>query len=282
MRTITSQQILTGVAAKAGLDITDGGVAALQTPTILPWLENLAEYLKVVWELYPFPDIMLTEERYFYDGVWTAGTYASGVTLYHTDRYYTSNKSTSEEPSLTASDWDEATLDYAYLPFAPLNYDRVDFFDFLSDEDPRPAGFRVFEIPYTHLDAEGAYFSTEYGDSVWMRAKQFCPVFTLWEAQAYPKDSGVYSPTDGKFWKAKQTTGLTAPVAGADWEEFAIPAIFRRYLVLKVYAQWLRSRDDITQGNIASSQAEKAIDHEIEIYVRNGGQLRPVRYQQPS
>lgn len=275
MRTVTAQDILLGVAAKAGLDITDGGFAALQRPTVLPWLDNLGDYLAEAWEMYPWPDLMVLESRYCYEGPWVTGqTVPAAAVVYHIDRYWLAQIDTATEPGTSAA-WVETDLGFGYLPLRPMFYDPIGQIDFITAEDPRVRGFNAKRIEFGMLDGSGCHFRYTDGP-VWVRYKRPAPIFMLYQTGTYNAGDGVYDANDGSFYVSKVDDNGQA-VPSAQWEPFGFPTIFRRFLVFKVFAQWLRSEKRLDEAAIASNQAEAALDHEIRNLI-NQGQVRPNSY----
>lgn len=286
MRTTTANAVLRSVAAKAGFDLTDNTLGALQKPTVLPWLENLGLRLREIWEAYPWPDLFTVEQRYYYEGLWSAGTYASGLIVYHADtaKYYQSNTSTTGVPG-TSSDWDEITTTIARkIPWEQTGKTRLGTVYSVSRNDPRIYRGRASErLSFSLADGDGVYVTdNNAGPAVWVSYRQECPDFTLHDSSlAYSTGDGVYT-TAGLFYTAAQDQSAGESLTDtAYWTPFTFPWIFRLFLIGKVYADWCRSNDDERGGAIASNQAEKALDREIEKLAHQSGQLEDVLFHVP-
>lgn len=279
MRTIPASDILTGVAAKAGLDITDSGLAALQRPTILPWLENLGDYLRIAWDSYPWPDLMTVEQRYFFQGPWASGTTVpAGKTVYHAAAYWTAKLTTTAEPVAGAA-WEvlNAETRVYHLPFAPLFYNPIGTIHAMSNEDLRLVGRHANPVQFNLVDGDGYYVPRRQGDRVWIAYKGVCPEFRMWfTGYNWAKGAGCYDPSTGRFFRATAALTNNSSLASG-WEAYEFPALFRRYLTLKVFATWLRSERRLDEGAVASNQAEAALDAEIRRLL-DQGLAQPVRY----
>jgi hypothetical protein len=280
MRTVPAADILSGVAAKAGLDITDGGLAALQRPTILPWLENLGDYLREAWDAWPWPDLITVEQRYFFEGKWATGTTVpAGRTVYHDGAYWTAKSATPTAP-VTGANWeplDPAARVY-HLPLAPLFGEPMGTIHGISEEDLRLLGGHARPVQFVFTTGLGCHVPARHGPVVWVRYKAPCPEFRAFVAnQNWAKGEGAYSASTGKFYRAATALTNSGSLSGG-WTEYHFPAIFRRYLIHKVFAQWLRSEKRLDEGAIASHQADNALDTEIRRYL-DQGQDQPVRYK---
>lgn len=280
MRTVTPQNILLAVAAKAGLDITDGGIAALQRPTVLPWIENLTDYLERVWDMWPWPHLMTIEERRMWQGAWAASTVPAGTIVWHTDRYWQALAETTAEPSEASSDWQAYTAEFSFLPYKPRFGAPMGMIHQVSLTDLRIGGIYARCLTAHQMDASGLYFNRVL-DKVWLRYAQPYPGFQVYTAAAtFEKGEGVYDANDGSFWIAAVDDPTGAPAAdNADWTAYFIPAVWRRYLVHKLHAAWLRSEKRLDEASIASNQAERAIDEEMLKLVEEPKATAPVRYR---
>jgi len=94
--------------------------------------------------------------------------------------------------------------------------------------------------------------------------------------------SGSYSPESyakgirGNFWEAKNNVPLTTfPSNESDyWKMVNIPHRFKDYLINGITADFLRSEGRAEEGNVFDGLAEAAVQQQIDVLIRQQGQVQ--------
>lgn len=94
--------------------------------------------------------------------------------------------------------------------------------------------------------------------------------------------SAAYNPTTvgsvvkGDFWNALKTTGQAIPPSNSssNWELVEIPYRFKDYLINGVSADFLRSEGRPEEANIFDQLAETAVQQQIDVLLRQQGQVQ--------
>jgi hypothetical protein len=141
-RTSTYESVLRGIANL-------GGVKRQQLLSDVASLlfEYVNQRLRQGWEFSFWPEWTIVEQRYFREGLWSAGTYNFGdIVYYSTDEVYyemTTAGTTTETPSSTATDWTEAGSFDRYVSYAQTggsnttDSTEIDLVKEIYDQDPR-------------------------------------------------------------------------------------------------------------------------------------------------
>jgi hypothetical protein len=140
-RTSTYESVLRGVSILAGVKMNR---LLAEDASLL--YEYINQRLRKGWEAAWWPEWTVIEERYYREGLWAAGTYADGAIVYYSpdEVYYenTSGGTTTETPSSTATDWEEAGNFEMYVPLVQTTsvgstaLTGIGYVKDIYDEDP--------------------------------------------------------------------------------------------------------------------------------------------------
>jgi hypothetical protein len=252
LRTSSYESILKGCANLAGVKrnqlLTDS--AALLFEFI-----NMAfrKGIEADW----WPEYLTVEQRYWRDGLWSAGTYpANAIVYYSPDETYYINDSggaTSETPSSTASDWGDPGDFARYISLTQMTGSNlataeteIDAVKNIYQKDPRTeehhggSGFTITQ--------DGIRPSSEEFDSVYV---EFRPRqddmsgMTEWDADS------TYLVGDYVYYKGTQQAGeaykvIVATTAGQDpqdtpasFQQVSMPYILSSFIKHQALADWL-------------------------------------------
>jgi hypothetical protein len=101
MRTVTFKSVLHGVASSLGLDPATNFTSA-QAEGLTRYINK---HLRRAWEIYPWPDLSRSEQRFFRDAYSAATTYALGAEVYGNGGYYQSLQAANLNHALTETAW---------------------------------------------------------------------------------------------------------------------------------------------------------------------------------
>jgi hypothetical protein len=98
------------------------------------------------------------------------------------------------------------------------------------------------------------------------------------------QESGAYNPTvltnavRGNFWIAVQNVAHTLGVRPAEvstyWKMISIPYRFKDYLINGISADFLRSEGRAEEAGVLDGTAEMALQQQIDVLVRQQGQVQ--------
>jgi hypothetical protein len=92
--------------------------------------------------------------------------------------------------------------------------------------------------------------------------------------------SGAYSPTSnnlgtkGDFWEAQTTTTNAPSASNADWKMVEIPHRYKDYLTNGIASDIMRSEGRFDEAGVYEGLAEAAIQQQIDVLVRQQGQIQ--------
>ena len=107
----------------------------------------------------------------------------------------------------------------------------------------------------------------------------------------WDQNNGAYNPTDftfgssGDFWRQTRAEPYVVPTGGPTpkspdnfglsiWARLSIPNRFRDYLINGASADFLRSEGRVEEANVCDQLAEVAIQQQIDVLVRQQGQVQ--------
>ncbi len=167
MRTVAYKSLLEGTLRLAGID-----PASPATSDKLKVMEFLAQALRQGHEHWRWPELLVTEERFYravhvLGTVYAAPTTTAAVEVYFpaTDKYYQTLKLATNQAPATLVD-DAYELNSAYWAECAANYDGPDWADgeayALEDVVRRPSDGRFYACHTAHT-ASGTFDATKFG-----------------------------------------------------------------------------------------------------------------------
>jgi hypothetical protein len=298
MRTLPLRQLLAEVSVLVGTRWED-----LLATEASRWTDALNLRIESAWQAFHWPELRVTEQRYFYDGLWKAGSYAAGKTKFHTPtgKYWQAVTTTEAEPGSNA-DWTAlAEPLYRIIPWDQDGQNPLGDIYSVHPQDPRP--YREPRALAFDLNGDGLrVLDCGQATSAWVQYRQVCPMFAgepYVEGQEYGPGEIVYYTAGGECYLCLMpTTSVPADsvpfgtengdIIGdengnwlatdiAHWRRQPIPAFLQRVLARGVYADLLRGDGLTDEADAAEQLYQQGLLQQMKRVVHQNGQLPKVR-----
>ncbi len=249
-------------------------------------VEHMNERVRRAWELWDWPELLITEERAFRP-VWSSGTaYTAGAEVYSASKTY----------YRAIADSDAGTLLTNTAKWTPI--DVLDHYIDVDQPDKQSIGQVVTVFggdPRTTAGVTIGFSPSEKGidvfavlGTVWVTFKRLPSVFTMKQrvdGKTYLRDDPAYSVVTRECYRSLQEHATIAVTNKAYWQLQQLPYIFADYVVRGAYADTLREWDDgfpaeklMIRRQMAGEQdanATLALDSEInKLMARGYGHVR--------
>lgn len=216
-------------------DLVEKDVDTVNTAELAKFERAFNRALRRGWEWWWWPELMLSETRYF-RAEWSATSYAAGAEVYHasTDKYWCALTSCAagDVPGADATKWAEITDLDAYVAYEQSGQTELGTVREIWTGNPRTD--RTARPLQWEYDERGVTItSSTVPTSVWLNFRKRCP---QWRGATYDAASGVaegltryYASTsegfDGDFWTTVATAiaGESPESTPAKWAKVAIP-----------------------------------------------------------
>ena len=197
------------------------------------WVLYAGDRVREAWGAWRWPDVMVTEER----------------------------------PVVTGSD------DERFVEFVSAGKTTLEAIFEISERDPRQHR-EIGSLYFRALDSGRVYVDTPLTD-VWVQGRRARPGLRPVVDDgntAYAASEEVFFDHPGDVFVA-----LTARAAGsnpiddpAEWAVVPIPAIFERYLVTAIHANWLDDQGEMEKAPGVERKAQRKLEEEMEIILKAG------------
>ncbi|HVU38083.1 MAG TPA: hypothetical protein VHC95_07090 [Opitutales bacterium] len=299
MRTLPLKQLLAQIAVLVGTRWQD-----LLADEASRWTDALNLRIESAWQAFHWPELRVIEQRYFYDGLWKAGSYAAGKIKYHapTQKYWQAAVATSATPGAN-DDWTElAEPLYRIVPWDQDDQPPLGDLYSVHAEDPRPHR-SARELAFD-LNGDGARILPPHHQplSAWVQYRQVCPRFAGEPYQdgqeSAPGEIYYYAPAGECYLCLVPTTSVPADsvpfgTEGGDiigdesgnwfatdiahWQRQPIPAFLQRALARGIYADLLRGDGLEDEANDAEQLYQQALQQQMKRIVHQNNQLPEMR-----
>jgi hypothetical protein len=269
MRTVTFKSVLHGVASSLGLDPATNFTSA-QAEGLTRYINK---HLRRAWEIYPWPDVEVYEQRFCRDAWSSSTTYALGAQVVDpsTGIYYQSVQSANTNRALTLTAWwTPIALSEFSIPFEQTGKTAIGEVlaiyasaNFLSGEG--------HAIPFYITADEVAVFPAQLGfvpRSFFVRfrarpsemsATMHSPLTT------YAAGDRVYLAATGQTYRALATNTNQVPnVAPTFWAVEPFPYVLAPYVTHAAYADALREDGQHDKARVERSEAEGLLEDEMD------------------
>lgn len=276
MKTVTTKNVYQALIRMRGYDPLTVTISAGELARIE---ELMNERLTYVYEYAMWPEILLVERRQ-YRATWDSTVnYSTGDEVYHvaadgSEKYYISllDNNVNKDPDTQTTYWEEVGADFQrtidFEQTGETEIGAVDLQDCVFEYDPRlyRGKGRILEVEL--YDDAIIVNADEAPTRPWIRFRPPAPVISLtaWAVgTSYAIGDVCYLASTGRSYKAlAASTGKSPDSETAYWEPVDIPALFKRYIVHAVHADYLL--DPVERGkeqNIADGELENLEDTQI-------------------
>lgn len=264
MRTATFKSVLHGVASYLGLDPATNFTSA-QAEGLTRYINK---HLRRGWEIYPWPELTIREERFFRDAYNAGTTYGLGAEVYGNGSYYQSAQAGNTNRALTLTAWWTPLTEFSrYIDLeqtgkTPIG-EVVEVWTtqpYLSPSMDRVVPFRI-GADRIELDPIGLL-------SAWVeyRIRPSEMSATTWSgATAYAKGDRVYLASTGQTYLALAgSTNQLPSTATSFWSVEPMPYILAPYVTHAAYADALREDGQHDKARAERGEAESLLEDEMD------------------
>lgn len=259
LRTVSFKSVLWGVARLAGYK-PDTRELSVERAEMLT--EFINERVREAWEYTVWPDLRRVEQRYYHQGLWSAGSWAAGAIVYYSpdETYYEANIGTSETPGAAATDWDVKTSYSKLIPWEQLASTKLGAVERVTYSDPR-INRTPTDLVYRTADREGLYvLDHRAAHSVWLTLLVREPEFNYAVHNpntSYGAGAISYWPATGECYLSLVSGNQVAdPSVSGNWDQVEFPYVFASFVKRAAYADWLRAHK---QHDLADRHERKAL-----------------------
>ena len=251
-RTVSYESVLRGCANLSGVK---------RDQLLSDSASLLFEYINMAYRKFSeadwWPELMEVEERYWRDGLWSAGTYPDGAIVYYTpdEVYYenTAGTTTTETPSSTATDWTEATDFARYISFTQMTgtnlataETEIDAVKKLFQNDPQKnplKGESAFEITHNGIAPVDYSYSSAFLQFK-VRPVDMSGMVEWSATDTYRVGEWVYyqsATSEGEAYEVivATTAGQDPEDTPASFSQFSFPYIASTYVKHAALGMWL-------------------------------------------
>jgi hypothetical protein len=268
MRVVSFKSVLEGVATRLGLEPS----VNLERPQAAALTEYIQDKLEDAWELIPWPEWTIVEERQFRHDFSDTTSYVVGAEIYYEteDKYYQCIlDSTGNLPTDTAF-WEEATELDQYVARDQFWEDtQIGAVWAVYRDDPRD--FRNPIKVGWWMSSNGIQIMSTALTKVWIEFGLHPPRFTSseWDSEeTYAEDDIVYYPITGQCYVALGPGANHVPTDTAFWDLQRFPYILAKHIKLAAVAEALKEDEAFDKATVQEGLAEfalsKAMDKESE------------------
>jgi hypothetical protein len=272
MKTTKFKDVLITLARKCGLDPDTNDLSPAEAATLCEFLNERAEEVAgFAW----WPELTLTEER-FYRADWAAATtYAIGDEVYYadTDAYYVALLAgTNKQPDTETTYWEEADELDRYVPWQLDGTTMIAEVRACYKNNPRTSVDNPYPLAF-ELSENGVQMSTLAGTSVFLLFRSTPPRFTTTAYSAatnYDIDDLVYLESSKQCYRCFQAgIGQSPATETTYWEEILFPAIWRASVIQGAYADWLEEDGQQEKALVAEAKFAKLLADAADKYGPN-------------
>ena len=260
MRTVTFKSVLHGVASALGLDPATNFTSA-QAEGLTRYINK---HLRRAWEIYPWPELSRSEQRFFRDAYSAATTYALGAEVYGNGGYYQSLQAANTNHALTETAWWTPLTDLdRSVPLEQAGKTVMGEVFNVFTGNPAKTGqsipFRIVDDAVT-IDLGLVSVWVEYR----IRPSEMSAT-THSTLTTYAAGDRVYLAATGQTYLALATNTNQVPnVAPTFWAVEPFPYVLAPHVTHAAYADALREDGQHDKARIERSEAESLLDDEMD------------------
>lgn len=260
MRTVTFKSVLHGVASFLGLDPATNFTSA-QAEGLTRYINK---HLRRAWEIYPWPELSRSEQRFFRDAYSAATTYALGAEVYGNGGYYQSLQAANTNHALTETAWWTPLTDLdRSVPLEQAGKTVMGEVFNVSTGNPaktgQPIPFRIVDDAVT-IDLGLVSVWVEYR----IRPSEMSAT-THSTLTTYAAGDRVYLAATGQTYRALATNTNQVPnVAPTFWAVEPFPYVLAPHVTHAAYADALREDGQHDKARIERSEAASLLDDEMD------------------
>lgn len=260
MRTVTFKSVLHGVASSLGLDPATNFTSA-QAEGLTRYINK---HLRRAWEIYPWPELSRSEQRFFRDAYSAATTYALGAEVYGNGGYYQSLQAANLNHALTETAWWTPLTDLdRSVPLEQTGKTVMgEVFNVFTGNPAKtgqPIPFRIVDDAVT-IDLGLVSVWVEYR----IRPSEMSAT-THSTLTTYAAGDRVYLAATGQTYRALATNTNQVPnVAPTFWAVEPFPYVLAPHVTHAAYADALREDGQHDKARIERSEAESLLDDEMD------------------
>jgi hypothetical protein len=260
MRTVTFKSVLHGVASALGLDPATNFTSA-QAEGLTRYINK---HLRRAWEIYPWPELSRSEQRFFRDAYSAATTYALGAEVYGNGGYYQSLQAANTNHALTETAWWTPLTDLdRSVPLEQAGKTVMGEVFNVFTGNPAKTGqsipFRIVDDAVT-IDLGLVSVWVEYR----IRPSEMSAT-THSTLTTYAAGDRVYLAATGQTYRALATNTNQVPnVAPTFWAVEPFPYVLAPHVTHAAYADALREDGQHDKARIERSEAESLLDDEMD------------------
>jgi hypothetical protein len=264
MRTVTFKSVLHGVASFLGLDPATNFTSA-QAEGLTRYINK---HLRRGWEIYPWPELTIREERFFRDAYNAGTTYGLGAEVYGNGGYYASAQAANTNQLLTNTAWWTPLTEFSrYIDLEQTGKTPIGEVaevwttqPYLSPSTDRVVPFRIGS-DRIELDPIGVL-------SAWVEYRirpSEMSATTHSMATAYAAGDRVYLASTGQTYRAlSNNTGQLPSGAPNVWSVEPMPYILAPYVTHAAYCDALREDGQHDKARVERAEAESLLDDEMD------------------
>jgi hypothetical protein len=260
MRTVPFKSVLHGVASSLGLDPATNFTSA-QAEGLTRYINK---HLRRAWEIYPWPELSRTEQRFFRDAYSAATTYALGAEVYGNGGYYQSLQEANTNHALTETAWWTPLTDLdRSVPLEQAGKTVMgEVFNVFTGNPAKtgqPIPFRIVDDAVT-IDLGLVSVWVEYR----IRPSEMSAT-THSTLTTYAAGDRVYLAATGQTYRALATNTNQVPnVAPTFWAVEPFPYVLAPHVTHAAYADALREDGQHDKARIERSEANSLLDDEMD------------------
>lgn len=264
MITVPFKEVLHNVASFLGLDPATNFTSA-QAEGLTRYINK---HLRRGWEIYPWPQLTVREERFFRDAYNAATTYGLGAEVYGNGGYYASAQAGNTNNALTNATWWTPLTEFSrYILLEQTGKTPIGEVAEMWTTQPYLAPSMDRVIPFRigsdriELDPSGLLSAwVEYR----VRPSQMSAT-THGMATAYVTGDRVYLASTGQTYRALANhTGQLPSSAPAYWAVEPFPYILALYVTHAAYCDALREDGRHDKARAERAEAESLLEDEMD------------------
>ena len=264
MRTVTFKSVLHGVASYLGLDPATNFTSA-QAEGLTRYINK---HLRRGWEIYPWPELTIREERFFRDAYNAGTTYGLGAEVYGNGGYYASAQAANTNQLLTNAAWWTPLTEFSrYIALEQTGKTPIGEVVEVRTSQPNlsPSTDRVvpFRIGSDRIELDPIGVLSAWVEYRIRPSEMSATTHSM--ATAYAAGDRVYLASTGQTYRAlANNTGQLPSGAPNVWSVEPMPYILAPYVTHAAYCDALREDGQHDKARVERAEAESLLDDEMD------------------
>lgn len=264
MRTVTFKSVLHGVASSLGLDPATNFTSS-QAESLTRYINK---HLRRGWEIYPWPELTIREERFFRNAYNVATTYGLGAEVYGNGGYYASAQAANTNQLLTNTAWWTPLTEFSrYMDLEQTGKTPIGEVVEVWTSQPylSPSMDRVvpFRIGADRIEMDPCGLLSAWVEYRVRPSEMSATTHSM--ATAYVTNDRVYLASTGQTYRAlANNTGQLPSGAPNVWSVEPMPYILAPYVTHAAYCDALREDGQHDKARVERAEAESLLEDEMD------------------